>query len=137
MFVVTFKESMGKSIKNIGLRLSFLLVVISTLVACKKEVPPSLLVTVVDPNNNRINHAWVEISVDGANAGIINSNVIASGNTDRYGTIKFEFDNTVLVDVALYRNSSSNTIEDSTSVLLETERSRDDDNLTERKLVIY
>lgn len=137
MFVITFIESMDKSIKNIGLKLSFLALLAMPFVACKKDVGPTLLVTVVDGYNNRIPGAWVELSVDGANQGIVNAQVIDSGATDRYGTIKFKFDNTVLVDIALYKNRNSDVIEDSTSVLLETERSIDDDNLIEKKLVIY
>lgn len=137
MFVITFKESMGKSIQNIGLKLCFWALLAMPFIACKKDVGPTLLVTVVDGYNNRIPGAWVEVSVDGANQGILNAQVVDSGATDRYGTIKFKFDNTVLVDVALYKNRNSDIIEDSTSVLLETERSLDDDNLIERKLVIY
>jgi|SRR5690554_2466751 len=135
MFVFTFKESMGKSIQNIGLKLSFFVLLISVFTACRKEVEPTLLITVVDESNNRINNAWIEVSVDGANQGILNAHVVDSGATDRYGTIKFEFENTVLVDVAMYRNQNSSVIEDSTSVLLETKR-RYGDNITERKLVI-
>lgn len=126
---------MGKSIKNIGLKLGFFVLLISVFTACRKEVEPTLLVTVVDNNNNRINNAWVEVSVDGANQGFLNANVVDSGATDRYGNIKFKFQNTVLVDVALYRTQSSNVIEDSTSVLLETKR-KFGDNITEKKLVI-
>lgn len=135
MFVITFIETMGKSIKNIGLKLGFFVLLLSVFTACRKEVEPTLLVTVVDNNNNRINNAWIEISVDGANQGIVNANVIATGSTDRYGNVKFKFENTVLVDVAMYRNQGSNVVEDSTSVLLETKR-RYGDNITERKLVL-
>lgn len=135
MFVITLKNAMGKSIKNIGLKLVFFVLLLSVFTACRKEVEPTLLVTVVDNNNNAINNAWVEVSVDGANQGILNAHVVDSGATDRYGKIKFEFENTVLVDVALYRNRNSNVIEDSTSVLLETKR-RYGDNITERKLVV-
>ncbi|MEQ8907889.1 MAG: hypothetical protein RIC95_01740 [Vicingaceae bacterium] len=112
------------------------LVLLSTFYACKKDVPPSLLVTVVDDLNNRIPRAWVEVSVDGAEGGILNENVVDSAFTDGFGNVTFKFDNTVLVDVALYKNQNSTVKEDSTSVLLETERSIDDDNLIEKKLVI-
>lgn len=120
-----------------NLRLVLLsLIMLTSLYACKKDVPPSLLVTVVDDLNNRIPRAWVEVSVDGADLSVLNEHVVDSGYTDQFGNITFKFDNTVLVDLALFKNQASTTKEDSTSVLLETERSIDDDNLIEKKLVI-
>ncbi len=109
---------------------------LSSLVACKKDVPPTLLVTVVDDFNNRLPNVWVEVSVDGANNGVLNPKVIDSTFTDEFGVARFPFDNTVLVDVAIYENRSTDVKEDSTSVLLETARSIDDDNLIEKKLVV-
>lgn len=121
-----------KKLRQVLLVTCFLL----SLTACKKDVPPTLLVTVVDDFNTRLPNVWVEISVDGANDGILNPQVIDSSFTDEFGTARFPFDNTVLVDIAIYENRNTDVKEDSTSVLLETARSIDDDNLIEKKLVV-
>lgn len=107
-----------------------------TLFSCKKEVPPELEVTVVTEQNEPFPNGWVEITVDGAEQGVLNPRVIAASKTDNFGKAFFKFDNTVLVDISLYFNSMSDLKLDSASALLETERSIDDDNVTEKKLVV-
>lgn len=121
--------------KKLRLALSLVLFLFA-FVGCKKDVPPTLLVTVVDDYNKRLGSIWVEISVDGAIDGILNEHVLDSAYTDNFGTATFEFDNTVLVDIAIYKNQFTDIKEDSVSVLLETARSIDDDNLIEKKLVV-
>lgn len=107
-----------------------------TLFSCEKEVPPELVISVVDEQDQVINFAWIEVSVDRANLGVINEDVIDSTKTNEFGRAFFEFDNTVLVDVSLYASEFSTEKIDSISVLLETKRSRDKtSNVTERKLV--
>ena len=126
---------MSKSMKKLRRALPFVLFLFA-FVGCKKDVPPTLLVTVVDDYNNKLRSVWVEVSVDGAIDGILNEHVLDSAYTDNFGTATFEFDNTVLVDIAIYEDRNATIKEDSVSVLLETTRSIDDDNLIEKKLVV-
>ncbi len=104
--------------------------------SCKKEISPELEVTVVDSNDMPVNLVWIKTSVPGANFGILNSEVIDSAQTDRFGKAYFKYKNTVLLDIALYALPTDNVIIDSASVLLETKRkSPKSNNITEKKLV--
>lgn len=120
-------------------KLSLLLLtftVVTTLISCKKEKSPELEVTVVDANDQPKVGVWVKTSVDGANKGILNSRVIDSSATDNFGKAYFKYENTVLLDVALYEGRRTTTIIDSTSILLETKRlKKGNDNVKEAKLV--
>ena len=101
--------------------------------SCKKEISPELEVTVVDTLGVPAQGAKVKVSVDGANRGIINGRIIDSAQTDAFGKAFFKFDNTVLVDVAVYRGAVP---VDSVSCLCETKRlKRKEDNIFERRLV--
>ena len=135
MFVNVKFKTMGKSRKKIVRSLGILLLAI-TLMACKKEVEPSLLVTVVNNANEGLPGSWVVISLDRVNEGIVNADILDAAFTDEEGEVRFKFKNTVLVDVAVYKSPTATTIEDSTSVLLETKRKRGKENLNKRKLVI-
>lgn len=106
-----------------------------TFVSCKKEVSPELEITVNNTDGSARSGVKVKVSVDGANFGIVNARAIDSANTDGFGKAYFKFDNTILVDVAVYR---SGTPVDSTSVLCETKRlKRKEKNLFERTLTYY
>ncbi|MEQ8624974.1 MAG: hypothetical protein RJQ00_12505 [Vicingaceae bacterium] len=101
--------------------------------SCKKEVSPEIEITVVKENGTPQGDAIVKTSIEGAEGGIINAEVIAEERTDQFGKAYFKFDNTVLVDVAVYRG---NEIVDSTSILAETKRQRPrEDNVYERTLI--
>lgn len=118
------------------LSLSFLILALVTAsISCKKEVPPTLIVTVVDNDNVPQRGKWVTTSVPGAVFGILNGEVINSARTDAFGKVSFDFTNTVLIDIALFDNPNDNVIIDSASVLLERKRLRGDNNRIERKLV--
>jgi len=119
------------------LSLYFLAILVVTLsFSCKKEKSPELEVTVVNNDNEAVRRVLVTTSVDGANAGILNSEVIDSALTDNFGKAFFKYKNTVLLDIAIYSNDGTRRIVDSTSVLLETKRLRGkSENRTEKKLV--
>ena len=105
--------------------------------SCKKDVAPELVITVVNEQDVPVNFQWVKVSVDRASQGVVIEEVTDSTQTNEFGRAFFEFENTVLVDVALYAGQNTSKKIDSTSVLLETKRSRDkDSNVTERKLVL-
>ena len=108
--------------------------VILVLDSCKKEVPPEIEITVVDTLRNRVENAFVEISVDGAQGGIIDSTVVGIHRTDEFGKAFFKFKHTVLVDVILYNRFERI---DSTSILAETKRKkgRNAKNIYERTLI--
>jgi|SRR5690554_3945669 len=135
MFVNVKFRTMGKSRKKIVRSLGILLLAI-TLMACKKEVEPSLLVTVVNNANVGLPGSWVAISLNRVNEGIVNAEILDAAFTDEDGEVRFKFKNTVLVDVAVYKSPTATVIEDSTSVLLETKRKRGKENLNKIKLVI-
>lgn len=104
--------------------------------SCKKEISPELEVTVVDANDQPVNFVWVKTSVPGADFGILNAKVVDSSRTDVFGKAYFQFENTVLLDIALYEFPNDTVIIDSASVLLETKRkSPRSSNRTEKKLV--
>lgn len=104
--------------------------------SCKKEISPALEVTVVDADDLPVNQVWIKTSVPGAIYGILNADVIDSAQTDVFGKVYFQYDNTVLLDIALYENANDTVIIDSASVLLETKRkSPRSSNTTEKKLV--
>ena len=117
--------------------LSFLAILaVTILFSCKKDVSPKLLVTIVDGQDQAVQFSWIEISVNRSNQGVINPEVIDSTKTNEFGKAFFEFKNTVIVDVGLFASEFSTVKVDSTTVLLETKRGRDEDgNVTERKLV--
>lgn len=119
------------------LSLPFLLLTwIALSTACKKETSPELEVTVVDSVNKAVPNVWIKTSVDGANTGILNSRVIDSAKTDAFGKAFFKYENTILIDIALYETWRSKEIIDSASVLLETKRLKSgNENVTEKKLV--
>lgn len=111
----------------------FLMLLAFTSTSCKKEVSPEIEITVFTESGEAKRGALVRTSIDGANGGIINDQVISETTTDRFGKAYFKFDNTVLVDVALYKGG---TIVDSTSILAETKRQKPrEDNVYERKLI--
>ncbi|MBL4710122.1 MAG: Ig-like domain-containing protein [Flavobacteriales bacterium] len=104
--------------------------------SCKKEISPDLEVTVVDANDQPVNQVWVKTSVPGAIFGILNAEVVDSSQTDVFGKAYFQYSNTVLLDLALYKTANDLDIIDSASVLLETKRkSPKSSNRTEKKLV--
>jgi len=106
-----------------------------TLVSCKKEKGPQVKVDVVDELNNPVNGAIVRTSVRGVNESLIDARVLQEGRTDNFGNITFTFENSVLIDIALYDNN--NTILDSASVFAETKRKRGrTDNIYRTKLVV-
>ncbi len=116
-------------------KLSLLFVVITSVLitSCKKEVSPTLEITVVDTLNIPVAGAKVKLTVDGASFGAVNPTALDSSNSDAFGKVFFEFDNTILVDAGLYKNGVKI---DSTSILLETKRlKRNEDNVFERKLI--
>lgn len=103
------------------------------LISCKKEVSPDLEIVVVDTNGVVVPSAWVKTSVDGAVFGILNNTVLDSGRTNQSGSIIFEYDNTIVIDVAVY---NAGVPVDSTSVLLETKRlKKSEDNIYTKRLV--
>ena len=123
---------MKKSYRNLLAILSIL-----TLSACVKDVSPELVISVVNEQDQPVNFAFIRVSVDRSNLGVVNPEVIDSTKTNEFGRAFFEFSNSVLVDVALYENEFTTEKLDSISVLLETKRSRDkDSNVTERKMVV-
>lgn len=100
--------------------------------SCKKEISPELEITVSDTLGNPAGGVKVKISVDGANAGILNARVIDSAQTDGFGKAFFKFDNTILIDAAVYRKGIP---VDSVSCLCETKRlKRNEENVYERAL---
>jgi len=118
--------------KKLSLPLFIMLLAFSS-TSCKKEVSPEIEITVIKENGEPQGGALVRTSIDGANGGIINDEVISETKTDKFGKAYFEFDNTVLVDVALYRGA---IIVDSTSILAETKRQKPrEDNVYERTLI--
>ena len=125
----------GKSMKKIGLSFLTISLVLLSL-SCKKEKSPELIVTVVDNDNVPVRRVWVKSSVDGADAGILNAQVLDSAQTDDFGKAFFKFNNTALIDLALYDLPGSTTIIDSTSILVETKRLRGKtENIFQTKLV--
>lgn len=117
--------------KKLSLPLFIMLLALAS-TSCKKEVSPEIEITVLKEDGSPQGGAWVRTSIEGAKGGIINADVIAEERTDQFGKAYFEFDNTVLVDVAVYRG---NEIVDSTSILAETKRQRPrEDNVYERTL---
>jgi len=110
----------------------FIMLLAFTSTSCKKEVSPEIEITVLKEDGTPQGGAWVRTSIEGAEGGIINAEIIAEERTDQFGKAYFEFDNTVLVDVAVYRG---NDIVDSTSILAETKRQKPrEDNVYERTL---
>ncbi len=104
--------------------------------SCEKEISPDLEVTVVDFNNNPIPRAWVKTSAQGALYGILEADVIDSAQTDNFGKAYFSYENTRLIDLALYAGPNDTIIIDSASVLLEVKRKAPrSGNTTEKKLV--
>ena len=102
--------------------------------SCKKEVSPELEINVVDTLGQPVNQMKVKISVDGAEDGIVNARVIDSVRTDKFGKAYFKFDNTILIDVALWNNLKE--VVDSLSILCETKRLKSkEDNIYERTLI--
>jgi len=121
--------------KKLSLQILLSLLIIFTF-SCKKEVSPEIEITVVDTLNVVRGGVWVKTSVDGAVLGPLNARVLDSVRTDQFGKAFFKYDNTVLVDVATYRNQSSRVKIDSVSILAETKRKkRNDDNVYERTLI--
>lgn len=127
---------MSKSMKKIRLGLCFLLLA-ATLFACKKEVSPTLEITVVDLDGAAVKDAWVQISVDGARNGMLSPQVVDAAGTDDKGEVYFEFDNTVLINARLYKSETSSIVQDSMSVLCEEKRQIGKFNTIERKMTIY
>lgn len=101
--------------------------------SCKKEVSPELEISVVDTLGAAVGGAKVKLTVDGLEFGVVIDQAIDSTQTDAFGKAYFEFDNTILVDVGLYKFDIK---VDSTSILLETKRlKRNEDNVFERTLI--
>lgn len=121
-------------------KLSFYLFTSLTLLvsfSCKKEISPDLEVTVVDSLDNPVEKVWVKTSVNGAEFGVLNAEVLDSGQTDQFGKAYFEYKNTVLLDVGIYPSRESRIAIDSASILLETKRkSKNSSNTFEQKLVL-
>jgi hypothetical protein len=104
--------------------------------SCKKEISPDLEVTVVRNDNSPVSGAWVKTSAPGAVFGILQSDVIDSTKTDDFGKAYFSYEETRLIDIALYAGANDTLILDSASVLLEVKRkSPRSDNTVEKKLV--
>lgn len=104
--------------------------------SCEKEISPDLEVTVVRINNEPVPNAWVKTSSPGAVYGILEANVIDSTKTDNFGKAYFSYENTRLVDIALYASPNDTVIIDSASVLLEVKRKAPrSSNTFEKKLV--
>ena len=78
------------------------LIVVTFSLSCKKEIAPELEVTVVDANDQPVNNVWIKTSVPGADFGILNAQVVDSSITDPFGKAYFQYENTVLIDIALY-----------------------------------
>ena len=106
----------GKSMKKLSLPFLAISLLLFSL-SCKKEKSPELVVTIVDNDNAPVRRVWVKTSVDGADAGILNAQVLDSAETDEFGKVFFKYNNTVLIDLALYDSPVSTTIIDSTSIL--------------------
>lgn len=103
--------------------------------SCKKEVSPELEITVKNTDGSARGGVKVKISVDGANFGLVNAKGIDSTFTDGFGKAYFKFDNTILIDAAVYKDGIP---VDSTSVLCETKRlKRKESNIYERSLTYY
>lgn len=132
-FVIKIYKMLNKSMKKLSLSFFVFALVIGS-ISCKKEVPPSLIVTVVDNDNVPQEGKWVKTSVPGAIFGIVNGEVIDSAETDVFGKVFFDYENTIIIDLSLFDKPNDNVIIDSASVLLETKRKKGDENRTEVKL---
>ncbi len=111
----------------------FVMLLAFIITSCKKEVSPEIEISVLKDNGQPAGGVIVRTSVDGANGGIINEGVLDEVKTDKFGKAYFKYDNTILIDVAVYRGS---VIVDSTSILAETKRlKRNEDNTYERTLI--
>lgn len=108
--------------------------VLMILFSCEKEVSPEVEITVVDTLNNRVHGAFIQVTADPVENGIIDSNILQTHGTDRFGKAFFRFKHTVLVNI--YLVTSAGRI-DSTSVFAETKRKRGRNarNVYERTLV--
>ena len=115
--------------------LPFLILALSVgLLSCKKEKSPELEITVLDQNGEAVHQILVRTSVPGIDdLGNVMPNIIDSVRTDAFGKAFFEYDNTILLRVDAFYDSSN--ILDSTDVLLETKRLKNSqDNYYERTL---
>ena len=117
------------------LSLLFFIITGIFLTSCKKDVSPELEITVNDINGNKQKNAKVKVSVDGATDGIVNSRVIDSVNTDQFGKAFFQFDNTILIDVAVF--SQDGTVSDSLSILCETKKLKSKENNVYTRTMTY
>ena len=105
----------------------------TTLFSCKKEVSPRLKVTVVDAINMPLPGTTVSVKARGTENASLSSEFDKVERTDNQGNAFFQFKNTVLITIIATRGSQS----DSTFALLEVKRlKKDDENLTEKKIVL-
>jgi|SRR5690606_573931 len=104
----------------------------ATFFSCKKTVSPKLKVTVQDAANNTVRNALVKVDARGYEPARISEEFDQEELTDEHGNAYFDFKNTVLVTVIA--NAGLKT--DTAYVLLETKRTRDDENLYTKSLTV-
>ncbi len=74
-------------------------IVFVTMQSCKKEVPPTLIITVVDSEGKSAKKADVHVYPNYATAGVINKEMDQRGTTGSDGKVTFEFKYSAVLDV--------------------------------------
>lgn len=92
---------MLKAISNIKYFVAILAII---LVSCRPPAKPKCIVRVVDLNGTIVTGAIVNLT-----APVANSIVSASGETGASGTVEFEFDNPVIMNVVVTKGAMSGT----------------------------
>ncbi len=121
-------------------------VVFITMQSCKKEVPPTLIITVVDEDGNSAKNADVHVFPNYATEGVINKEMDQRGTTGSDGKVTFEFKYSAVLDVdviyAKERYDStlmayvSDTLTGHKVVKIESKRQRSKDNTYEETVKV-
>ncbi len=121
-------------------------VVFVTMQSCKKEVPPTLIITVVDSEGKSAKNADVHVYPKYATEGVINKEMDQRGTTGSDGKATFEFKYSAVLDVdviyAKERYDStlmayvSDTLTGHKVVKIESKRQRSKDNTYEETVKV-
>ncbi len=126
--------------------LPFLAVAFVALQSCKKEVPPTLIITVVDLNGKSAKNANVHVYPKYATNGVINKEMDQRGTTGSDGTVTFDFKYSAVLDVdviyakqrydSLFMTYVSDTLIGHKVVKIESKRQRSKNNIFEETVKV-
>ncbi len=131
---------------TLTLFLTAVFVLAFALPSCKKEVPPTLIITVKNKDGKIRKGAWVHVYPNNATQGTLNPEMEKEGYTDSNGEVRFDFKYSAVLDVDVidttrYFNDSTFTyVVDSVYghkiVKIETRRQGSKENIFREEVVV-